>query len=84
LLLKFVPHHLWQPEQRESDPLHGNPAAVELRLRDQDCAPSAACARYGAASVVGLDLKVDHTDDGRGWIEIVDKGMLVTLRGKTG
>ena len=24
------------------------------------------------------------TEDGRGWIEILDKGMLVTLRGKTG
>lgn len=35
LLLKFVAHHLWQPEQRESDPLHGMPASVEQSLRDQ-------------------------------------------------
>src|SRR5690606_5809660 len=26
----------------------------------------------------------DQTEDGRGWVEIFDKGALVTLRGKTG
>jgi len=36
------------------------------------------------SEIVGLDLKPDQTEDGRGWIEILDKGMLVTLRGKTG
>ncbi|MCM2476177.1 tyrosine-type recombinase/integrase [Rhizobium sp. CG5] len=35
LLLKFVAHHLWQPEQREIDPHHGMPADVEQSLRDQ-------------------------------------------------
>lgn len=36
------------------------------------------------SEIVGLDLKADQTDDGRGWIEILDKGMLITLRGKIG
>lgn len=36
------------------------------------------------SEVVGLDLKADQTEDGRGWIQILDKGMLITLRGKTG
>jgi integrase len=36
------------------------------------------------SEIVGLDLARDQTEDGRGWIEIFDKGMLVTLRGKTG
>jgi integrase len=36
------------------------------------------------SEIVGLDVKADQTEDGRGWIEIPDKGMLVTLRGKTG
>ncbi|BCH67933.1 hypothetical protein RvVAT039_pl07660 (plasmid) [Agrobacterium vitis] len=36
------------------------------------------------SEIVGLDIKPDQTEDGRGWIEIFDKGMLVTLRGKTG
>ncbi|GAJ95601.1 tyrosine-type recombinase/integrase [Rhizobium rhizogenes] len=36
------------------------------------------------SEIVGLDLKVDQTEDGRGWIEIFDKGMLIALRGKTG
>ncbi len=36
------------------------------------------------SEIVGLDIKADQTEDGRGWIEILDKGILVTLRGKTG
>jgi integrase len=36
------------------------------------------------SEIVGLDLKADQTEDGRGWIDILDKGMLVILRGKTG
>jgi integrase len=35
LLLKFVAHHLWQPEQRAIDPHHGMPAEVEQSLREQ-------------------------------------------------
>jgi len=36
------------------------------------------------SEVVGLDCGRDQTEDGRGWIEILDKGMLLRLRGKTG
>ncbi|MBP1861584.1 site-specific integrase [Rhizobium herbae] len=36
------------------------------------------------SEIVGLDLGRDQTEDSSGWIEILDKGMLVTLRGKTG
>lgn len=36
------------------------------------------------SEVVGLDLGRDQTEDGRGWVEILDKGMIVNLRGKTG
>ncbi|MGK6315583.1 site-specific integrase [Neorhizobium sp. DT-125] len=36
------------------------------------------------SEIVGLDLKANQTEDGRGWIEVLDKGMLVILRGKTG
>lgn len=36
------------------------------------------------SEIVGLDAGRDQTEDGRGWIEILDKGMLVSLRGKTG
>ncbi len=35
LLLKFVAHHLWDPEKKKSDPGHGMPIAVEQALRDQ-------------------------------------------------
>lgn len=36
------------------------------------------------SEIVGLDVGVDQTEDGRGWIEILQKGMIVSLRGKTG
>jgi integrase len=36
------------------------------------------------SEIVGLDLGADQTDDGSGWVEILDKGMLVTKRGKNG
>jgi integrase len=36
------------------------------------------------SEVVGLDVGRDQTEDSSGWIEILDKGLLVTLRGKTG
>ncbi|AHK04645.1 putative integrase-like protein (plasmid) [Agrobacterium tumefaciens LBA4213 (Ach5)] len=35
LLLKFVAHHLWDPEKRATDPDHGMPAAVDENLRRQ-------------------------------------------------
>lgn len=36
------------------------------------------------SEITGLDLGRDQMQDGRGWIEILDNGLLVTLRGKTG
>ncbi|MDI7864984.1 site-specific integrase [Rhizobiaceae bacterium n13] len=36
------------------------------------------------SEIVGLDCGRDQTEDGRGWIEVLDKGLLLTLRGKTG
>lgn len=36
------------------------------------------------SEIVALDAGRDQTEDGRGWIEILDKGIVVTLRGKTG
>ncbi|WP_245281534.1 site-specific integrase [Rhizobium sp. AAP43] len=35
LLLKFIAHHLWDPEKRLADPLHGMPADVDDKLRIQ-------------------------------------------------
>lgn len=34
--------------------------------------------------ITGLDLGRDQSEDGRGWVEFLDKGLPVTLRGKTG
>jgi hypothetical protein len=36
------------------------------------------------SEIVGLDLGRDQTEDGRGWVEILDRGMVVALRGKNG
>jgi integrase len=36
------------------------------------------------SEVVGLDVGRDQTEDSSGWVEILEKGMLVTLRGKIG
>ncbi|MGD9710634.1 MAG: site-specific integrase [Thermomicrobiales bacterium] len=36
------------------------------------------------SEIVGLDCGRDQTEDSSGWVEILDKGMLLTLRGKTG
>ena len=35
LLLKFVAHHLWDPQRRDTDPDHGMPADVDESLRNQ-------------------------------------------------
>lgn len=36
------------------------------------------------SEIVALDVGREQSEDGRGWVEILDKGMLVTLRSKTG
>jgi integrase len=36
------------------------------------------------SEIVGLDVGRDDTTDRRGWVEILDRGLIVTLRGKTG
>jgi len=36
------------------------------------------------SEITGLDLGRDQKGDGRGWIEILHKGLLITLHGKTG
>lgn len=36
------------------------------------------------SEIVGLDVGQSQSEDGRGWIEILDKGMVLFIRGKTG
>lgn len=36
------------------------------------------------SELVGLDCGREQTEDGQGWVEIFDKGALLTFRGKTG
>ena len=36
------------------------------------------------SEIVGLDVSEGQSEDGRGWIEILDKGIVLNIRGKTG
>ena len=36
------------------------------------------------SEIVSLDINRDDTDDGKGWIAIGERGLILTLRGKTG
>lgn len=36
------------------------------------------------SELVGLDVGREQTEDGRGWVEILERGMVLTLRGKNG
>ncbi|WP_435531503.1 tyrosine-type recombinase/integrase [Pseudogemmobacter faecipullorum] len=36
------------------------------------------------SEITGLDLGRDQTEEGRGWVEILEGGLLLRLRGKTG
>jgi len=36
------------------------------------------------SEIVGLDVAADQTEDSSGWIEILERGMILTLRGKNG
>lgn len=36
------------------------------------------------SEITGLDLGRDQSEDSRGWFEVLDKGLLINLRGKTG
>jgi integrase len=36
------------------------------------------------SEITGLDCGPDHTEDGAGWIEFLDQGILIRVRGKTG
>lgn len=48
--------------------------------KHRPASPAACAAPRSSGSTVGRD----HTEDGCGWIEILDKGLIVTIRGKTG
>ncbi|EYD70534.1 tyrosine-type recombinase/integrase [Limimaricola hongkongensis] len=53
-------------------------------LRDRAMLLTGFAGALRRSEVVGLDRDRDDTIDGAGWIELLDQGALVTLRGKTG
>lgn len=83
--------HAAPPRQKEAILLENLIAMLEtldrgtLRgLRDRAMLLIGFAGGLRRSEIVGLDLSRDQTEDSSGWIEILDKGLLVTLRGKTG
>ena len=79
------------PEQKEAilpEDLLAMIATLDLRdlrgLRDRAILLIGFAGGLRRSEIVGLDCGARQTRDGTGWTEILDKGILVTLRGKTG
>ena len=61
------------------------PRATLHGLRDRAMLLLGFAGALRRSEIVGLDVGRDQTKDGRGWVEVFPgKGLLVTLRGKTG
>jgi integrase len=79
------------PEEKEailSEDLKAMIATLDLRdlrgLRDRAILLIGFAGGLRRSEIVGLDCGAKQTRDGTGWTEILDAGILVTLRGKTG
>src|SRR5580693_5931102 len=79
------------PEQKEAilpEDLKAMIATLDLGdlrgLRDRAILLVGFAGGLRRSEIVGLDCGARQTRDGTGWTEILDKGILVTLRGKTG
>jgi integrase len=53
-------------------------------LRDRAMLLTGFASGLRRSEIVGRDVDRDDTTDRRGWVEILDRGLIVTLRGKTG
>ena len=82
--------HAAPPEQKEAIPPEDLISMLETLGRDLRGLRDRAMLLVGFAGglrrseITGLDLGRDQSEDGRGWVEFMEKGLLVTLRGKTG
>jgi len=79
------------PQQKEAilpDDLRAMLATLELGslrgLRDRAILLVGFAGGLRRSEIVGLDCGSEQTLDGSGWIEILDKGVVATVRGKTG
>ena len=82
--------HAAPPVQKEAIPPEDLIAMLETLGRDLRGLRDRAMLLVGFAGglrrseITGLDLARDQSEDGRGWVEFMEEGLLVTLRGKTG
>jgi integrase len=85
------PAHGRPPKQKEAvlpEDLRAMIATLDLGnlrgLRDRAILLVGFAGGLRRSEIVGLDCGAGQTQDGAGWVEILDKGMVATLRGKTG
>lgn len=82
--------HAAPPLQKEALPPEDLIAMLETLDRDLRGLRDRAMLLIGFAGglrrseITGLDVGRDQSEDSRGWVEFMEKGLLVTLRGKTG
>lgn len=83
--------HATQPRQKEAAlpehliaMLETLPRGTFWGLRDRAMLLIGFAGGLRRSEIVGLDVGRDQTKESRGWVEILDKGMVVTVRGKRG
>lgn len=86
-----TPRHATQPRQKEAAlpehliaMLETLPRGTFWGLRDRAMLLIGFAGGLRRSEIVGLDVGRDQTKESRGWVEILDKGMVVTVRGKRG
>jgi integrase len=79
------------PEQKEAvlpEDLRAMLATLDMAclrgLRDRAILLIGFAGGLRRSEIVGLDCGAEQTQDGSGWVEILEKGLIATLRGKTG
>lgn len=82
--------HTRPPRQKEAvlaEDILGMIATLSFGLRDQRDRAILLIGYAGGlrrSEIVCLDINRDDTDEGKGWIEITEQGLLLTFRSKTG
>jgi integrase len=79
--------HARPPDQKEAvlaEDLMRMVATLDHGLRDRAILLVGFAGGLRRSEITGLDCGPDQTADGAGWIEFLDQGILIRVRGKTG
>jgi integrase len=75
------------PDEKEAvlgDDVIRRAKTLDRDLRDRTILLLGFAGGLRRSEIVGLDCEPDQTKDGAGWIEILEQGLLIRVRGKTG